>query len=154
VVKLFAHYHWQGNVRQLFNVLRTASVMAANEAMITSEHLSDDFLEDARSRLPPEAIAATQMPAAATAPERAAPADRPLPEAPTVTVPAQALAAGTPAARAAALPAHTSRSLEELEIEAIRHALDAAGGNISEASKRLGVSRNTIYRKLRWNNQK
>ena len=27
----------------------------------------------------------------------------------------------------------------------------AAGGNISEAAKRLGISRNTIYRKLRWN---
>jgi transcriptional regulator of acetoin/glycerol metabolism len=33
----------------------------------------------------------------------------------------------------------------------IRAALDAAGGNISAASKQLGVSRNTIYRKLRWN---
>ena len=33
----------------------------------------------------------------------------------------------------------------------IRSALEAAGGNISEASKRLGISRNTIYRKLRWN---
>jgi len=33
----------------------------------------------------------------------------------------------------------------------IRNALDAARGNISEAAKRLGISRNTIYRKLRWN---
>ncbi|WP_231497794.1 helix-turn-helix domain-containing protein [Methylibium sp. T29-B] len=32
----------------------------------------------------------------------------------------------------------------------IRHAVDAADGNISVASKRLGISRNTIYRKLRW----
>ena len=29
--------------------------------------------------------------------------------------------------------------------------VDTAGGNISEAAKRLGISRNTIYRKLRWN---
>jgi energy-coupling factor transporter ATP-binding protein EcfA2 len=36
-------------------------------------------------------------------------------------------------------------------IAAIRHAVAAAGGNISEASKQLGISRNTIYRKLRWN---
>ena len=33
----------------------------------------------------------------------------------------------------------------------IRRTLDEAQGNISEASKRLGISRNTIYRKLRWN---
>ncbi len=32
----------------------------------------------------------------------------------------------------------------------MRDALNAAGGNISEASKRLGISRNTLYRKLRW----
>jgi transcriptional regulator of acetoin/glycerol metabolism len=41
--------------------------------------------------------------------------------------------------------------LEDLELEMIRRTLDAVGGNISEASKRLGISRNTIYRKLRWN---
>ncbi|WP_367184199.1 helix-turn-helix domain-containing protein [uncultured Azohydromonas sp.] len=32
----------------------------------------------------------------------------------------------------------------------MRAALQAAGGNISNASKRLGISRNTIYRKSRW----
>ena len=45
----------------------------------------------------------------------------------------------------------TSRTLGEAEIDMIRKAVDAANGNISEASKRLGISRNTIYRKLRWN---
>jgi transcriptional regulator of acetoin/glycerol metabolism len=40
--------------------------------------------------------------------------------------------------------------LEDLEIALMRRTLEAAGGNISEASKRLGISRNTIYRKLRW----
>ena len=46
------------------------------------------------------------------------------------------------------------KSLEEMEIDAIRRAVDDAAGNISEASKRLGISRNTIYRKLRWNTPK
>jgi transcriptional regulator of acetoin/glycerol metabolism len=41
-------------------------------------------------------------------------------------------------------------SLDELTLEAIAHAVDAAHGNISEASRHLGISRNTIYRKLRW----
>ena len=44
----------------------------------------------------------------------------------------------------------TPVSLEELELRAIAAAVDEAGGNISVAAKRLGVSRNTIYRKLRW----
>ena len=47
--------------------------------------------------------------------------------------------------------ASTAKTLGEHEIDMIRAALDAANGNISEASKRLGISRNTIYRKLRWN---
>jgi len=41
------------------------------------------------------------------------------------------------------------RTLGESEVELIRNALAAANGNISVASKRLGISRNTIYRKLR-----
>jgi transcriptional regulator of acetoin/glycerol metabolism len=43
------------------------------------------------------------------------------------------------------------QSLEDMEIALIRQTVDAVNGNISEASKRLGISRNTIYRKLRWN---
>ena len=40
-------------------------------------------------------------------------------------------------------------TLEATELELVRSTLEATQGNISEASKRLGVSRNTIYRKLR-----
>ena len=43
-------------------------------------------------------------------------------------------------------------SLDELTLEAIAQAVDAVHGNISEASRALGISRNTIYRKLRWKN--
>ena len=32
----------------------------------------------------------------------------------------------------------------------IRRAVEEAGGNISVAARRLAISRNTIYRKLRW----
>jgi len=64
--------------------------------------------------------------------------------------PKPAAAAAHPAPASAPAPADM-RTLEEAEIAMIRAALDAAGGNISEASKRLGISRNTIYRKLRWN---
>ncbi|MGE5114956.1 MAG: sigma-54-dependent Fis family transcriptional regulator, partial [Betaproteobacteria bacterium] len=41
--------------------------------------------------------------------------------------------------------------LEDAELALIRAALDAEGGNVSAASKRLGIARNTIYRRLRWN---
>jgi transcriptional regulator of acetoin/glycerol metabolism len=116
VLDLFLRYHWPGNLRQLYNVLRTAAVMAAGEATITRDHLSDDFLDDCQRSFAKAVVAA---------------------EPPAVPV-----AAATPAA---------TGTLEEVEVETIRRAVQAAGGNISEASKRLGISRNTIYRKLRWN---
>ena len=52
VMRRFQHDQWPGNVRQLFNVLRTAAVMAAGEAVITHKHLSDDLLEQARAAQP------------------------------------------------------------------------------------------------------
>jgi transcriptional regulator of acetoin/glycerol metabolism len=121
VMRLFQAYPWPGNIRQLANVLRTAAVMASNESTITREHLSDDFLEDAEQHLADKAPA---MPAPPAMPP--------------------AFAAQPPATPA-------NRTLEQVELDMIRQAVEAAGGNISEASKRLGISRNTIYRKLRWN---
>ena len=138
VSRLLQHYSWPGNVRQLFNVLRTAIVMAAGETVITREHLSDDFIEDAEL-----ALRAASLANAAATPAALAPS---LP--PVEPTPLQATQ--PPAAETRTAPA-TTRPLEEMEIAAIRAAVDAAGGNISEASKRLGISRNTIYRKLRWN---
>jgi transcriptional regulator of acetoin/glycerol metabolism len=146
-VQLFEHYAWPGNVRQLFNVLRTAAVMAGSDPVITTLHLSDDFVEEARAQLKSSrgtetipASAAAAVAWTATAASRAATT-----EPATSAQPAFAAPAAAPAA-----PAPTI-SLDEMEIDAIRRAVDQCGGNISEASKQLGISRNTIYRKLRWN---
>jgi sigma-54 dependent transcriptional regulator, acetoin dehydrogenase operon transcriptional activator AcoR len=131
VAALLERCTWPGNVRQLFNVLRTACVMAADEPTIRREHLPDDFLDDLRAPAPTAAAPhATPAAAASAVAERGSAAQQTPPQAPHEAPP---------------------RSLGDIEIDAIRHALDAAGGNISEAAKRLGISRNTIYRKLRWN---
>jgi transcriptional regulator of acetoin/glycerol metabolism len=143
VMELLRRYHWPGNIRQLANVLRTAAVMAGNDAQITEAHLSDDFLEDVRRLAPAQVLQPSQPPVQAPQAPPAPAASRPAPAAATLATPVEA---------AAVVPAPTdTRTLEEGEIAMIRAALDAAGGNISEASKRLGISRNTIYRKLRWN---
>jgi len=63
----------------------------------------------------------------------------------------EALASDHTAAAGAAPPSAPHQSLDDLALEAITRAVDAANGNISEASRHLGISRNTIYRKLRWN---
>ena len=43
----------------------------------------------------------------------------------------------------------TAGSLQDMELAAVRAAVAAAGGNVSVAARQLGVSRNTVYRKLR-----
>ena len=136
VLRLFQGYHWPGNVRQLFNVLRTASVMAAGDATITRDHLSDDFIDDARQ------VAAQRAPAVVATPE-----PEPAPQRSQVSE-AESPAAAPPGF--GPLDPQAGRSLEDIELQSIQRAVDAAGGNISVAAKQLGISRNTIYRKLRW----
>ncbi len=60
-----------------------------------------------------------------------------------------AMPTGVRAPAGPALRPAREATLEETELELVRSTLAATQGNISEASKRLGVSRNTIYRKLR-----
>ena len=147
VMALFRRYGWPGNVRQLVNVLRTAAVMAGTEAQINEAHLSEDFLEDVRRAAPHRA-------GTESVPNERATAE------PFLALVEAADGAGTSAFDApvvcadehpVAPPVRSAKTLEEGEVEMIRSALDAARGNISEAAKRLGISRNTIYRKLRWN---
>ena len=98
-------HRWPGNLRQLFNVLRTAVALAGPGREIRREHLSEDVVEEALAQRQPGAAGQTTQ--------------------------------------------HCS--LDELTLEAISQAVNAAHGNISQASRQLGISRNTIYRKLRWN---
>jgi transcriptional regulator with PAS, ATPase and Fis domain len=58
--------------------------------------------------------------------------------------------APAPRSAPAPVPAGSARSLQAMEVAAIERTLEETGGNIAEAAKRLGISRNTIYRKLRW----
>ena len=110
--------------------------MAAGESQITEQHLSDDFLEDARrgATADPSLLPAGALPVASAAMNEAA-----SPASTSSTIPPATPSQST-----------TPLTLGEAEIDMIRRVLADAGGNISEASKRLGISRNTIYRKLRW----
>ncbi|MBU6437998.1 MAG: sigma 54-interacting transcriptional regulator, partial [Betaproteobacteria bacterium] len=127
-------YAWPGNVRQLANVLRTACVMASQQGTIGLEHLPEDFIDDWRAGSPSRADAPAVIAASPARPQAAADAVPPqdLPE---------CAADGS------------SGTLSEIEERLMRDALDRAGGNISEAARQLRVSRNTIYRRLRWRAQ-
>ena len=125
VMSLFHQFPWPGNFRQLFNLLRTAVVMAGCTEEIQLQHLPDDFLDEVEMAdlvLPRASLAQVDM--AQTAPE-------PVKE---------ALRTGAPLR-------FESTKLENVALEAMAQALRSTGGNVSVAAKILGVSRNTIYRK-------
>ncbi|MBL8472902.1 MAG: sigma-54-dependent Fis family transcriptional regulator [Rhodocyclaceae bacterium] len=68
-------------------------------------------------------------------------------EAPGTAVPVAAVAI-TPPPTAGVVPLQDGK-LEDIELNAIQSMLDQTGGNVSATARRLGISRNTIYRKLR-----
>ncbi|RTL56052.1 MAG: sigma-54-dependent Fis family transcriptional regulator [Rhodocyclaceae bacterium] len=63
-------------------------------------------------------------------------------------VAAPRLPAAMAAAPLSAAAINAAGSLEEVEQQAIARALEAVGGNVSAAARKLGISRNTIYRKM------
>jgi transcriptional regulator with PAS, ATPase and Fis domain len=155
VMALFARYAWPGNIRQLANVLRTAVVMATGERQITEQHLSDDFLEDV-GRGPSSTAAARAAPQAPAGPATASARDDV--DASSARTSPVTEAAGARAVEhggerdieRAGIEGGPARTLGQAEIDMIRAAVAASDGNISKASKSLGISRNTIYRKLHW----
>lgn len=99
----FGRYAWPGNLRQLFNGLRTAvALLDEGENSIGWAQLPDDLVEElqmgeeANDVAPPE-----------------------------------------------------GESLEALSRSAIERVLTEERGNVSAAARRLGISRNTLYRKLK-----
>ena len=117
----------------LEDLMRVEVVSAGREA----ERLADVAAPVFVAPTGPAQAAAVPMPPAAAPVE---------PVSPAASMPAPQM----PAPVAARLPHEPAMSLEDIELRTIQQAVDAAGGNISVAAKRLGISRNTIYRKLRW----
>ncbi|MEO5736300.1 MAG: helix-turn-helix domain-containing protein, partial [Variovorax sp.] len=107
---------------------------------------SDDFLEDARRARPVAAEAISCVSPVQQPSNRPPSSDSSAPAVPAQIDPIEGGEAEIAAPPLAAAP----RTLGEAEIDMIRNALETANGNISVASRRLGISRNTIYRKLKW----
>ncbi|WP_028301386.1 sigma-54-dependent Fis family transcriptional regulator [Oceanospirillum beijerinckii] len=122
-------YHWPGNIRQLETTLRVAiAFMEPDETQINSDHLSDDFLEELASS-PTVAGNSLSIPQPETIQENSIPTSNPKTNLPPIP------------------PA--SHSLKDNESLMIQHTLQQHEGNISATAQALGISRATLYRKLK-----
>ena len=125
VLDLFAQYRWPGNIRQMRSVLRTALALLDGDEILP-EHLPEDILED---------ILRMEAPAQAPLPCLSAGTCPPGSVCPPPSIPCVASPSG-------------SVNLAEVELSAIRATLESHAGNVSAAARQLGISRNTLYRKL------
>lgn len=95
---------WPGNLRQLSNVLRTASALLdSHEQCIEWDHLPDDIAHDLRQ---------------------------------------------TETQDTKDTPSLTGKDLQSMTLDAMQQALADSKGNVSQAARQLGISRQTLYRKL------
>jgi transcriptional regulator of acetoin/glycerol metabolism len=119
VLERFMQCRWPGNLRQLANVLRTASIMAEGMDQIELDDLPEDFLHDCD-----DAAADDNAPS---------------------TV--EAVDDGTGDAGSAHTP-QPSR-MDDWQAALIAQTLARLDGNVSAAARELGLARNTVYRYLR-----
>jgi arginine utilization regulatory protein len=130
VMQFFRSYHWPGNVRELEHLIEGAMNTIGPDNTLRIAHLPPHLLLDRiRDEGPPLAVL---------------PVDAPPPE----TAPANIAATDT-----AAPPDRPSRGLRErragAESKMIDDALTASRGNVSEAARRLNVSRQLVHYKMR-----
>ena len=129
VLERFTQCRWPGNLRQLANVLRTASIMAEGAEQIELEDLPDDFLQDC---VEVPANEPAQLPVA------------------SASASASASANDDGASVAIEPPAQASPArMEEWQATLIAQTLARLDGNVSAAARELGLARNTVYRYLR-----
>lgn len=142
-MEMLRQYNWPGNIRQLENTVYRAVVLCDGDALSIR-----DFPQIAHSmdiELPPiEAPARETLPLTMPEPEKK--------DLPTFDdVPLREPAAQPDLKghiRATAGDGHL-RSLDDVEGEMIRMAIDRYAGHMSEVARRLGIGRSTLYRKVR-----
>ena len=129
VLERFAQCRWPGNLRQLANVLRTASIMAEGTQQIELDDLPEDFMLDC---VETEAVAENglmQSPAAASGMSGMS----------GIKNDPRTMASGQNA------PAR----MEDWQTTLIARTLARLDGNVSAAARELGLARNTVYKYLR-----
>ena len=131
VLDLFRSYPWPGNVRELRNVVDAMVALADGDVLDLADVPADIRRSSARPEgAPPPAFAPS-------APIGGWPMATPAPHTPH----------HAPHHVPHAMPA-SRREMQAAERIAILAQVEAAGGNLAEAARRLGIARSTLYLKL------
>jgi len=139
---LLKAYSWPGNVRQLENAIYRAVILAEGD------QLRVDDLPQIAAHVRGFNVAVPPAPPVARLREPyrgPAMLGSPL----TVTAPAPYLPPSAPVGIPALTEEGEIRRLNEIEADLIRLALGHYRGHITEAARRLGIGRSTLYRKMR-----
>ncbi len=139
---VLSNYAWPGNIRQLENSVYRAVVLCDGEALSLRDFPQIAQFMDVALPPPEAAILEPRLITPATPAQSSAPLDD-VPLRPTTD-------AGDLMGhiRAVAGDGHL-RSLDDMEGEMIRMAIDRYAGHMSEVARRLGIGRSTLYRKVR-----
>jgi two-component system response regulator AtoC len=123
-------YNWPGNIRELENLMERTMLFCEGPEIGVSD-------------LPPEIAGLMPLPPADEAARAAAPASAPTTLTNLPAVPAAA--AQPPASLKEAVRAETER----VERELIQRALDETGGNVTQAARKLKISRKSLQTKMK-----
>ena len=134
LARVLRQHPWPGNLRQLDNTLRTTVALLDDACVIGMEHLPDDLVQELQEAR--QASSADRLPGVSYSQgQRVAEGD-----------------AGTQAGVQAEGGLSRLRSgcvpLAQYTRDVMEQALREAEGNLSLAARRLGISRNTFYRRI------
>jgi len=143
-------YDWPGNIRQLENAIFRAVVLAEGELLTENEFPQIRAQVDGIDVSAYETAPGPAPEVRSHAPEVRSPT-QPQPQPEVAPQPSSDdAAADAPFGFMRILDARGHlRTLEEVEHEMVRRAIDHYNGQMSEVARRLGIGRSTLYRKLK-----
>ena len=128
-LNLMKSYHWPGNVRELENVLERASLTCTDQALGEQDISNVINFEKGGQENPKDQDSLSQKEESTK----------------SVDLSEENILSQDPVSDESMV---NLKSLKEIEIEAINKTLKHTGYNMTKASKILGVSRMTLYRKV------
>lgn len=137
-LKMLYAFDWPGNVRQLENAVFRAVVLCEGDRLKPEDFPQISGQMTDLSSLPPLPVAANAVPSAPAAandlvPFALASGDAPMGKGPVAILD----------------EAGELRAMNDIERDILQYAIDFYEGHMSEVSRRLGIGRSTLYRKVR-----